>query len=100
MGDDVDELKQYSRRNCLLLHGFRELEGKNANDVIMKTVKEEMVIDIQEKDLDRTHHVGNPKVCKEGKPRPINITFARHVVCSAVYKNKSWKVKAFWLQKV
>ena len=46
MGDDVDELKQYSRRNCLLLHGFRELEGKNANDVIMKTVKEEMVIDI------------------------------------------------------
>ena len=103
MGDSVDELEQYSGRNCLLLHGVRELEGENTNDVIMKTVKEEMDIDIREEDLDRTHRVGNPKVCKEGKSRPIIIKFARYNVRSAVYNEKikrSWKVKAFWLQKV
>ena len=33
----------------------------------MKTVKEEMNIDIQEEDLDQTDRVGNPNVCKEGK---------------------------------
>ena len=48
LGDSVDELEQYSRRNCLLLHGVQELEGENTNDVIMKTVKEEMDIDIRE----------------------------------------------------
>ena len=103
LGDSVDELEWYSRRNCLLLHGVREVEGENANDVIMKTVKEELDIDIREEDLDRTHRVGNPKVCKEGKSRPIIIKFARYNVRSAVYNEKikrSWKVKAFWLQKV
>ena len=84
--DSLDELEQYSYRNCLLLHGVQELEGKNMIDVI---VKEEMDIDIQEEDLNWAHHVGNPKVCKEGKWRPVILKFARYDVCSAVYKNKN-----------
>lgn len=52
LGDSVDELEQYSRRNCLMLHDVRELECKNTIDVIIKTVKEEMDIDTWEKDLD------------------------------------------------
>ena len=71
-----------------MLHGFQELEGENTNEIIMKTVKQEMHIDIREEDLDRSHHVGNPKVCKRGKKRPIIIKFARHDVCSTMYKNK------------
>ena len=88
LGDSVDELEQCSSRNCLFLHGVRELERENTNDVIMKTVKEEMDIDIQEKDLDQTHRVGNPKVCKDGKPRPIIIKSACYNVRSTVYENK------------
>ena len=34
------------------------------NNVIKKTVKEEMDIDIWEEGLDQTHVVGNPKFCK------------------------------------
>ena len=52
LGDSADELEQYSRRNCLMLHDVRELECKNTIDVIIKTVKEEMDIDTWEKDLD------------------------------------------------
>ena len=48
LGDNVDELEQYSRRNCFLLRGIRELESENTNDVIMKAVKEKMDIDIQQ----------------------------------------------------
>ena len=88
LGDSVDELEQYSRRSFLLLHGFRELAGENTNDVIMKTVKEEMDIDIREEDLGQTHRVGNPKVYKEGKPKPIILKFACYDVRSTVYKNK------------
>ena len=54
----------------------------------MKTVKDEMDIDKQERDLDLTHHAGNPKVCKDSKPRSIIIIFARYDVRSTVYKNK------------
>ena len=71
-----------------MLHGVQELESESTNDVIMKTVKEEMDIDIREEDLDRTHCVGNPKVNKEGKPRPIIIKFARYDVRRTVYKTK------------
>ena len=68
--DSVDELEQYSRRNCLLLHGARESEDENANNVIIKTDKEKMYVHMREEDLDRTHYVGNTKLSKEGKPRP------------------------------
>ena len=88
LGDSVDELEQYSRRNCLLLHGVRELEGENKNDIIMKTMKEEIDIDIRQQDLDQKHRVGNTKVCKEGKSRPIIIKFFRYYVHSAVDKKK------------
>ena len=40
LGNSVDELEQYSRRNCLLLYGVRELDVENTNDIIMKTAKE------------------------------------------------------------
>ena len=45
--DSVDELEQCYRRNCLLLHSVRESEDENTN-VIMKTVKEEMYIDMRQ----------------------------------------------------
>ena len=43
----------------------------------MKFVKEELDRDILEKDLDRIYCIGNPKVCKEGKSRPIIMKFGR-----------------------
>ena len=46
----------------------------------MKTVKEEMDIDIWEEDLDQTYCVGYPKVCEEDKARPIIIKFGRYDV--------------------
>ena len=56
------------------------------NDVKMKTVREEMDIDIREEDLDQTYRVGNPKVCKVNQG-PV-FKFSRYDVRSAVYKNK------------
>ena len=64
------------------VHGVGGLQGENTNDVMMQFVKEEMDIDIGNKDLDQTHRVGNPKVCKEGKWRPIIVKFDRYDVPS------------------
>ena len=38
--------------------------------------------------MDQTPRVGNQKICKEGKSRPIIIKSARYDVRSAAYKNK------------
>ena len=78
----------------MLLHDVQELEGKNTN-VKMKTVKEEIDIDTREKDLDLTHHVGNPNVYKEGKTRPIIIKVVCYDVRSTVDKKKKLKGKRF-----
>ena len=38
---DVDELEQYSYRNCLLLHGVQENENENTDYIVLKTMSEE-----------------------------------------------------------
>ena len=56
-----------------------------------------MDIDIQEEGLDQTHHVGNLKVCKEGKPSLTVIKFAPNDVRSTeyIYIKKKLKGKSF-----
>ena len=79
-----------------MLHGVRESEDKNANDVIMKTVKEDMYIDMREEDLDRPHRVGNTKVMKNGYQIRPNYQIYSLWYKNTVYKNKkSLKGKNF-----
>ena len=80
-------MEQYSRRNCLLLHGVRENSNENTNDIAVKTISENLDIDIQKEDLDRTHRVGKGNRA-DGKARPIIIKFARYNVRRNVYSNK------------
>ena len=85
--DNIDEMEQYSRRNCLLLHGVRENSNENTDDIVVKTISENLDIDIQKEDLDRTHRVGKGNRA-DGKARPIIIKFARYNVRRNVYSNK------------
>ena len=54
---DIDNLEQYSRRNCLVLHGVNESIDENTNE-ILKTFCEEIGVEIKENDLDRSHRLG------------------------------------------
>ena len=73
LAESVDNLQQYSRRNCLLLHRVKETKDKNTDDVTIKTLSEE----ISHEDLDRTHRIGKTDR-NDGKSRPIIIKFARY----------------------
>ena len=84
---DVDELEQYSRRNCLLLHGVQENENENTDDIVLKTMSEELDIEIKENDLDRTHRIGN-RNRKDGKPRAIIVKFTCYATRNKIYSNK------------
>ena len=84
---EIDNLEQYSRRNCLVLHGVNESNNENTNEIIIKTFSEELGVEIKEDDLDRSHRLGKPKR-KDNKPRPIIVKFARYAVRREIFMNK------------
>ena len=57
----LDRQKQYSRRNCLLIHGADEVEGEDADELSIKVIEDHMNQKIKPEDIDRSHRLGNPK---------------------------------------
>ena len=53
----IDRQEQYSRRNCLLIHGIEERRHKVNDELVNQTIKSEMDIDIDVKVIDRTHWI-------------------------------------------
>ena len=83
----IDELEQYSRRKCLLLHGIKEDSKEDTDDVAIKSLSQNVDIELDKKDADRTHHAGKPSR-SDRKPDPIITKFARYNVRRDVYSNK------------
>ena len=86
-------MEQYSRQNCLVLHGVNESNGENTNEIIIKTFSEELGVKINKDDVDRSHRLRKPKR-KDYKSRPIIVRFIWHAVRKEIFMNKSnMKVK-------
>ena len=73
---ETDRQEQYSRRNCLPIHGIPENKNENTNVLAMEVIDTKMDIKITENDIDRTHRIEKPK--NNGKPRPVIIKFVRY----------------------
>ena len=83
----VDKQEQYSRRNCLLIHGVEENRNEDTDTLSINIVNEHLGLDIQPSDIDRTHRIGNKnKVRKKG--RAIIIKFTRYNTRKKVFMNK------------
>ena len=54
----VDRQLQYRSRNCLLIHGIEERRQGVTDELFIQTIKAEINIDINLKDIDWTHQVG------------------------------------------
>lgn len=83
----VEKQEQYSRRNCLLIHGVTENKNENTDDLVVSIFKDNMDIEIFTDDLDRSHrigkHKGDNKHC-----RPIIVKFVRHNDKHKIFYNK------------
>ena len=53
-----DDSEQYSRRNCLLVHGVEEQEQENTDNIVLNVIKEHLDIELSVKDFDRSHRIG------------------------------------------
>ena len=83
---ETDKQEQYSRRNCLLIHGLPESKNKNSDLLAMETIDTKMNIKITDNDIDRTNRIGKPK--NNGKPRPVIIKFVRYNVRKKIFSSK------------
>jgi exosome complex exonuclease DIS3/RRP44 len=90
---EVDELSQYSRRNCILIHGIPETPNENTETVALKVINENLKLrNINLALIDRCHRIGAPKrntaeVLRQGK-RAIIVKFT-----SYRSRNEVWRAK-------
>ena len=88
LGDQVDHLAQYSRRNSCRVYGYPEAkDGESENtDAIIVKIAEAIGSDTFLDQIDRSHRVGRPSI---DKPRPIIVKFT-----SYAYKRRLMRAKS------
>ena len=57
------------------------------NELCIKAINEHLDLDINDRDIDRTHHIENPRNTDE-KPRPIIIKLARYNDRKKIFDSK------------
>ena len=83
----IEDQEQYSRRNCLLIHGIEETDKEDTDKLVLDVINKDMDIDLPISAIERTHRIGNPKE-KKKKSRPIIVKFVRYYDRRNVYGNK------------
>ncbi|KAI8486039.1 hypothetical protein Bbelb_361390 [Branchiostoma belcheri] len=86
----VNNLEQYSRRNCAIISGIPETPGERSTDnpvlsVANDTLKCDPPLNIN--DIDRSHRLGKPR--GDGKPRPIIVKFCSYRSKAALMRAKT-----------
>ncbi|XP_041462187.1 uncharacterized protein LOC121413437 [Lytechinus variegatus] len=88
----VEDLEQYSRRNCLVIHGIKENINEDTDQIISKLGKEKLDVDITPDNIDRSHRIGvRGRVDRNGHPihRPIIAKFTTYGPRSRIYEARS-----------
>ena len=86
MDRNLDLHEQYSRRNCLLIHGVKESEKEDTNEVVIEIFEKEIQEKVSINDIERSHQRG--KKHTGTTPRPIIITFARCIVRNVIFRKR------------
>ena len=84
--DELDDLQQYSRRTCLLIHGVKEEKEENVETVVNNVIKDEVKVKLDVKDVARTHRLGKKR--SDDKPRPIIVRFLSYRQWAKVFSSK------------
>ena len=83
----IELQEQYSRRNCVLVHGIKETKDEDTDKIVIDIISKDLDIIVDEKDLDRSHRIGR-MASNLGKPRPIIVKFSRYNMRKKVFSSK------------
>ena len=81
-----DDSEQYSRRNCLQVHGGEEQEQENTDNIVVNVIKEHLVMELSVKDVERSHRFG--KSNSKSKRRPTIVKFISQNDRREIFINK------------
>ena len=97
----IDELEQYSRRNCLLINGIKKADPpkenvseetsevstqENTDIAVLLIFNEKLGVDVHIKDIDRTHRIGKQKQKNKDAPRPVIVKFSNYNTRERVFQ--------------
>ena len=97
----IDELEQYSRRNCLLINGIKKADPpkenvseetsevstqENTDIAVLLIFNEKLGVDVHIKDIDRTHRIGKQKQKNKDAPRPVIVKFSNYNTSRGFFK--------------
>lgn len=89
--DKYDELEQYSRRNCIVLHRVPESPSECPRREAIRLFQEEMGVTVQIDSIDRAHRLRSQKTTPEAVSRgnrPLIVKFTSYAIRDSVFKNK------------
>ena len=86
----VDAAEQYSRRNCLRISGMKEGAFENIDTIVLDIAKA-IGVDLDIRDVDRSHRLGRPGTVAEPrtKHRDIIVKFSTYRVRNTFYKART-----------
>ena len=89
LDETVDNLEQHGRRNCLILHGLRNLPNIHCSygnfvEYIIGTINHHLNMNLTPQDVDIVHPLRKATNCKT----PVIIKFVRRSDRNAIYQKK------------
>ena len=84
---EIDDQEQYSRRNCLLIHGLNEIKTENTDEMVLDVINDKLNMEMPQVSIDRSHRLGKGK---GQKPRAIIVKFTRYKDRNHVFRNKNF----------
>ena len=86
----ANETEQYSRRNCLRVSGVPESPNEDTDELIM-SIATAIDVDLDLRDVDRSHRLGKPSTTESPRARPryILVKFATYKMRHKFYKART-----------
>ena len=84
--NELDDLEQYSRRNCLVFHGINESD-KNTTDAVVKICQTMLHLPINSDCIDRSHRLGR-LTGEARKPRPVIVKLTSYAPRQDIFMSK------------
>ena len=90
--DDSDAQEQYSRSNCLLVHGIPE-DQTDTSDAVLSLCNAQLGLDLDRGHIDRSHRLGHRSETQTTagsppKPRPVIVKLTTYETRKAIFSNK------------
>ena len=99
--DRIDDLEQYSRRNCFLFVGIEERDDEDTDALVLDVCNSELEVEVSLEDVERSHRLGarihqqgkwsdNAEACqrRQQRHRPVIVKFNSHRKRQAVFPAK------------